>query len=78
MIVPATLNSALNIQAAIAKVSEDLRAVHDAADSIAPEATPEIWNAIESLRGALRDIAPYAQAEHQAWLDAELKRQKSF
>lgn len=70
------LTSATNIQFALMKLQEQLRAVHDAADKFAPEGTPEIWNAIESLNGAMRDVHPYADKEHQAWLEAEYKRQQ--
>lgn len=69
------LISALNLQFALNQISDHLRAIHDAADTLAPNATPELWNAIESIRGAQRDLAPYAQAEFNARIDAEHKRQ---
>lgn len=75
--IPPMLNSATNLQNVIMNTHQLLRQVHDAADILAPNATPELWNAIESLRGALRDIAPYAQREHQEWLNAELERQRA-
>lgn len=70
------LTSALNMQVALNQVYDMLRQIHDAADTLAPNGTPELWNALKSIRGAQRDIRPYANVEHQAWLDAEYKRQQ--
>lgn len=70
------LKSATNIRFALGKLRELLRQVHDAADAVAPDGTPEIWNAITSIDGALRDIAPAADKEHADWLKAEYERQK--
>lgn len=70
-----SLDSALNLQYALNQISAQLRAIHDAADTLAPNATPELWNALESIQGAQHDLAPYANAEHEAWLKAEYERQ---
>jgi hypothetical protein len=52
----APLDSASDIRTALAEARQMLQRIHVAAELLTPDATPEIYNAIVSVRGALHDI----------------------
>lgn len=71
-----SLNSAMNIQFALAQIRQQIVALYSAADTQAPEATPDLHNVLDCIDDALKQVAKYANHEHAEWLKAEYERQQ--